>query len=377
MVTPLAGGDRIVVVGGGPAGLAVAIGAKLAGHEVVVLDRRQPPIDAACGEGIMPAGLAALDELGVDIAPEQERPFAGIRFLDGAVVAEGRFPGRPGLGIRRTVLHQAMVERAAAVGVELRWGVAVRGLLTDGVETDGGAVRGRWLVGADGRNSQLRQWAGLARPAGRNNRFGVRRHFRVRPWSDLVEVHWVDGAEAYVTPVAAEQVGVALLAPGGDLRFDQLLARFPALVERLGAAEADSQARGAGPFDQGCRAVARGRLGLVGAAAACLDAISGEGLTLALLEARALVAALGRGDLRSYVAAHRAGVRQPRRLTALLVLLAAHPRLRRRVVARLAAELPLMSRYLAFAAAGGSARLFGSDGLAALVVATLAGAPAR
>ena len=43
-------------------------------------------------------------------------------------VAEGFFPGEPGLGLRRVELHRALVDRAEAVGVDLRWGTKVTGL---------------------------------------------------------------------------------------------------------------------------------------------------------------------------------------------------------------------------------------------------------
>jgi len=55
----------VFVIGGGPAGLAAAIAARRAGFDVVVADRSQPPIDKACGEGLMPDGLSALQRLGV------------------------------------------------------------------------------------------------------------------------------------------------------------------------------------------------------------------------------------------------------------------------------------------------------------------------
>ena len=54
----------VVVVGGGPAGLAAAIAARLAGLETTVVERALPPIDKPCGEGIMPDGVAILERLG-------------------------------------------------------------------------------------------------------------------------------------------------------------------------------------------------------------------------------------------------------------------------------------------------------------------------
>ena len=65
----------VFVVGGGPAGLAAAIAARQRGFEVVVADSAQPPIDKACGEGLMPDGVAALARLGVAATSATASPF--------------------------------------------------------------------------------------------------------------------------------------------------------------------------------------------------------------------------------------------------------------------------------------------------------------
>ena len=57
----------LLVIGGGPAGLATAIEAQLAGIDTLLIDRRKPPIDVACGEGLMPAGVDGLLRLGVEL----------------------------------------------------------------------------------------------------------------------------------------------------------------------------------------------------------------------------------------------------------------------------------------------------------------------
>ncbi len=336
----------LVIVGGGPAGLAAAIGARLQGLTAAVIDRRHPPIDCACGEGIMPDGIARLHSLGVTPPPEGSAPFRGIRYIDGDTVAEALLPGAAGYGIRRTHLHRALVDRAEAVGVDLRWDTKVTGLGSDHVESSGGSVFGRFLIGADGRLSRVRMWAGLDRGPARGARFGVRRHFRITPWTDLVEVHWVDGCEAYVTPVGPGTIGVALLWPRRAASFDQLLALFPRLSDRLRGAPVESSDRGAGPLEQRCRAVVRGNLALLGDASGSLDAITGEGLTLAFHQAHALVAAVRAGDLRPYSAAHRQLRRDARFLTGLVLFAEGRPRLRRRMVRALAADPLLFSRFL-------------------------------
>jgi menaquinone-9 beta-reductase len=336
----------LLVVGGGPAGLATAIRARQAGLAVTLLDRSpHPPLDKACGEGLMPDAVARLAEIGV--RPEG-RPFRGIRYVDGGLAAEGEFPGgAAGLGVRRTVLHEALVRRAEEAGVDLRWGTAALGLSpAGGVVTDGGTMPARWVVGADGLLSRVRRWAELDAGAGPHRRFGVRRHFAVEPWSDLVEVHWGQACEAYVTPVGDRRIGVAFLWSGGKRRFDDLLAGFPELAERLAGAPEASRDRGAGPFDQRVRGVVRGNLALVGDAAGYLDAITGEGLAVALHGSAALVAAILAGDLSRYAAAHRRIHRLPDAMTSLVLALERRPRLRRRAIRALAADPALFSRLL-------------------------------
>jgi hypothetical protein len=103
----------VFIVGGGPAGLATGIALRQRRLSVVVADLARPPIDKACGEGLMPQTVAELKGLGVALGPSQAVSFRGIRFIGEGRVAEGAFPQGYGLGIRRTTLHQALVERAA------------------------------------------------------------------------------------------------------------------------------------------------------------------------------------------------------------------------------------------------------------------------
>jgi flavin-dependent dehydrogenase len=431
----------LLVIGGGPAGLATAIRARLAGLSARVIERARPPIDKACGEGLMPDAVARLAELGVELAPQDCCRFRGIRYLDGEmsqVVAEGIFPRAGGLGVRRLRLHQALASRAAELGVELCWGVTAQGLapaagagpaaawlpLARGAYTDAAGLEvaaARWVVGADGLHSRVRLWAGLEGPPARCRRFGVRRHFACHPWSDMVEVYWGPGCEAYVTPVGPEEVGVAMLwnddrddrGDRGDRRergyrgnrddrghrddqrqrssegrpgFDRVLARFPALQARLAGAPPASRDRGAGPLLQQVRGVCRGNVALVGDASGYVDAITGEGLAVALHQSAVLIEALCPGgrtapadageprrhaavhrELRHYAAAHRRIGRLPGNMTSLMLAIERRPWLRRRAVRALAAEPALFSRLLGIHARTLPPARLGLDGALRLV----------
>jgi len=358
----------LVVVGGGPAGLATALAARQRGLVPLVLERQRPPIDKACGEGIMPDGVAALRRLGVE---PPGLPFRGIRYLDESSRAEGPFPFGPGFAVRRTALHAAMVEAAARAGIEVRWGTRVESVGIDGsVRTGEETLQARWVVGADGLRSRVRRWAGIARRPPRHRRFGVRRHYRIAPWTDLVEVHWRDGVEAYVSPVADDEVGIAMLWGGGG-DFDALLARFPALAARVATAPAVSRDRGAGPFPQRARRLVRGRVVLVGDAGGYLDAITGEGLGLAFQQAEALADALVDGDLQSYVRTCRRLARLADAFTETLLFCERRRWLRRRMVRELARRPELFSRLLGAHARQLPLRRVGARAMGALLLGVL------
>ncbi|MEN3537238.1 NAD(P)/FAD-dependent oxidoreductase [Microbispora sp. ZYX-F-249] len=309
----------VLVAGGGPAGLATAVHAALAGMEAVVVEPRPVPVDKACGEGLMPSGAAALADLGV--AMPDGRPFLGIRYVDGRHRVQAEFRDGPGLGVRRTALHAALALRARELGVRVvpgrvevphAAGEAVR------VELTGGAVLGaRWLVAADGLHSPIRARLGLELPAAGPRRYGLRRHYRVAPWTDFVEVHWAPGGEAYVTPVGDDLVGVAVLS-GERRTYDEHLAEFPGLLARLDGPPV-TPVRGAGPLRQRVRRRVAGRVLLVGDAAGYVDALTGEGISLALLSARALVGCLRAGRPEDYEIAWRRLSWRSRLLTAALV----------------------------------------------------------
>src|SRR5258708_72058 len=190
----------VLVIGGGPAGLAAAIAIRLKGFDVTVVDAARPPIDKACGEGIPPAGVEVLQRLGLRLSAGAF-PLRGIRFLDRGASVEASFPFGPGLALRRIRLHQLFVNRAEELGVRLLWGTRISDTST--------LPACRWLVGADGQNSCVRHAAGLDAARTESFRFGFRQHYRISPWTDFVEVHWGSRCQVYVTPVSDDEIRLA------------------------------------------------------------------------------------------------------------------------------------------------------------------------
>ncbi len=325
----------VLVAGGGPAGLAAAIHAANAGLHVGLVEPRAGTIDKACGEGLMPPALRALDALGA--RPDAGYPFAGIRYLQGAWATEARCPGGAhGLGVRRLALHDGLRARAAAVGVTFVEG-RIAAVEQDEQGIRAGGHRARWLIAADGLASPLRRRMGLDLPARAAPRIGLRRHFAVAPWSPYVEVWWGPSVEAYVTPVSPTEVGVAVLADArvgagleAERRFAHLLEQVPALRDRL--SDPTSALRGAGPFERRVRRRVEGRVLFVGDSAGYLDPITGEGIRLGFDTAAAAVAALRDERPERYEADWWRITRSYRVLTGGLLRLAGQPRLRRLIV---------------------------------------------
>ena len=342
----------VFIAGGGPAGLAAAIAAAQRGFSVMVADAAQPPIDKACGEGIMPEGVEALAALGVDLSAAVAAPLEGIRFLDDTREVCANFPQGTGLGVRRTALHAALVAQAERAGVRLAWGTRVEAIRQGAAVAGGSTVRCRFVVCADGLNSSLRQMAGLGPAKARRRRFGFRSHYRVPPWSPYVEVCWGDCGQIYITPVSAGEICVALLTSNPHARLETVLPAFPVLQERLQHAEGDERRMGGITATSRLRAVTRGRIAVVGDASGSADAITGDGLSLSFQQAIALAEAMAAGNLDGYQRAHERISRLPRAMGELLLLLDGHPRLRRRAFAVFAQSPELFARLLALHTGG-------------------------
>lgn len=338
----------VAVIGGGPAGLASAIETTNLGFRTVVLEARNPPIDKACGEGLMPDAIKRLARIGISIEPDERGPFQGIEFSDDCSRVAAQFPCGDGWGVRRTTLHRLLAARAEAIGVNLLWGTPVRTIEGHDVICRKLTLQARWIIGADGLHSNVRRWAGLDRYLWSRERVAFRRHFQIRPFSPYVQVIWGEAGQCYVTPVGPAEMSIAVIANTRNVGYEKLLSCFPTINGRLPASSATGTMRGSLTASRRLRRVSTGHFALVGDASGSVDAITGEGICLALQQAEAIGTAIQAGDLGTYGRKHAAIMRRPALMASILCALSRNHGLRSRAIRALSDDRQLFERMLAF-----------------------------
>lgn len=316
-----------LIVGGGPAGLAAAVALRKKGVDCVVAEAMSPTIDKACGEGLMPDALSALQSLGVPITEDDGYPFQGIRFANAAHQVDALFTEGHGIGVRRVRLHQRLAEHASSAGVNILWNSRIKLIDHHAASINGAQINFRWLIGADGQGSTVRRWAGLDRTRTKRLRYGFRRHYQVKPWSEFVEVHWSRHGQLYITPVSSDCLCVVFVT--ADLKRDRsdIIAGFPEVARRLRGVPILSQQRGAVSATRKLYVVADETVALIGDASGSTDAITGEGLAMSFRQALPLAEAIQAGSLEPYRRAHERIGRLPHTMGSLMLNLDRWPAL--------------------------------------------------
>jgi menaquinone-9 beta-reductase len=366
----------VLIIGGGPAGLSAAIVCARNGLKTILVEKKRFPVDKACGEGLMPAGVQSLISLGASkyLSSKDYQPFSGVLYrLEGEPPAAGLFESGEGWGIRRTALSNALF-RAAKEHQSLSFlegePAAPHHLDRKQITVTVGDmhITPRLLIGADGRSSRVRKWAELAGKSQYPFRWGAVQHFPVKPWSRMVEVYWGNGVEAYITPVSSGEISLAFLwdrrriskvYAKGSL-FKSFLESFPTLKNRLGGVEPTSPIMAAGPLEQKTTAVVSDQILLTGDAAGYLDAITGEGISLALSSAFAIEeyvvplfttktmkkSHIKKEDLTGYEEAYKKIVKPYQQTTRLALILARNPAIQKFSIRTLRKRPQLFQHFL-------------------------------
>jgi flavin-dependent dehydrogenase len=278
----------VAIAGGGPAGAALAIELGRRGVRVTLYEKARFPRLKACGEGLLPHGVAALTAIaGVPEAPRVR----GLRFVVGSASTNADFPEGFGLVVRRDRFDAWLFEKAAATpNVDARMGTPYR---SEGE---------RFIVGADGRHSRFHRRLEARRP--RHTRVGLSAHvIGLEGVTDRVEVFFHREGELYVAPTGGGETLVAALFHQARFRRDgitHLLNTIPGVRDRARGVEFTTPVLAASPLGLRVSRLIDRDLLLIGDAAGAPDPITGDGIAMAMASVEPAAAAIVSGDLASY-----------------------------------------------------------------------------
>jgi flavin-dependent dehydrogenase len=309
----LAGEDvtrGVLVVGGGPAGAALATLLARAGRQTVLIEREARAHDKVCGEFISGEAAAYLRDLGLDLPALGAAAIDKVRLAARGAPAEAALPF-PAFSLSRRRLDEALLALAAEADVEVRRGVKAKGLVRSAAgwraNLEGGEeIEATAAFLATGKHDLK----GLRRPKGLHGGLvGFKMHFRPAPSqaeaiAGAVELHLFPGGYAGLEPIEDGLVNLCLVADR------KIVAKgaFPVLLRSIRAAcpVLDRRLAGAQPLwprplaisaiPYGHVAKSDDGLWRLGDQAAVIPSFAGDGLGIALHSAHAAAAAYLAGE---------------------------------------------------------------------------------
>jgi flavin-dependent dehydrogenase len=296
-----------LIVGGGPAGSAAAIGLARAGLEAELIERTEGPHDVVCGGFLGWDALAALERLGVDPCSLGARPIRRLRLISAKREVEVELP-RLAAGLSRRILDEALLSAAGEAGVTVGRGRSVRAAdlagrrvrLDDKEEIESGS-----LVLATGKH-ELR---GAGRAVDISTRpLGLRTSLLPSPvlgaaLDGVIELHLYDGGYAGLLIQEDGSANLCLSASRDRLKeaggIEPLVARLaeelPSLAERLAEGRASEWSAVSGvPYGWRATETADG-VYRIGDQASVIASLAGDGIAIALESGAAAARAIAAG----------------------------------------------------------------------------------
>ncbi len=308
----------VAIVGGGPAGSALAIRLARSGIATTLIERRSAPTWHACGVFSSPLTRGHLAELGMSATEiaALNRPIAALDLeTTRGVRCRIEYESGPACGFDRLALETTLLERARAAGATVMTGTVVRNVelsthegersrlqLSSVAAHDAGAseqpstVTARLVVGADGSSSVVARAAGVYRVHRLLDRSGITFH---RVDSGAPDDHvpmagrfvFDDGWYVGIAPVPAGRVNIGIVVRAvRDQRpaetAEHVISSIPGPAGGWMTAPTLDRVAVAGRLEHHAARVAGRTWLLVGDSIGFIDPLTGEGLLRAFQSAR-------------------------------------------------------------------------------------------
>ena len=322
------------MVGGGPAGAAAGYWLAKAGHDVVVIERKEMPREKTCGDGLTPRAVHQLEDMGLGAELSRFHRYDGLRACAHGIALELAWPEHPvfpsyGYVVRRRDLDLMVASHASAAGATVQTGAEataplvedgfVRGALVRSKATGKvSEVRARYVVVADGANSRFGRGLGASRNRAFPQGMAIRGYYEsplhAEPWIEsALDVRSRSGASlpgyGWIFPVGdgTINVGIGLLSTFRDWKsvntsqlMDEFAATAPAYWEISPERSCGAPTGGRLPMGGSVTPNVGPTWVLVGDAAGTINPFNGEGIDYAYetgrLAASLLSEALATGD---------------------------------------------------------------------------------
>jgi flavin-dependent dehydrogenase len=365
----------IVVLGAGPAGIAISILMANKGYAVEILDPATFPRKKICGEFLNPQAVRWLQKhnLHESLLSLEPYPIYGMKIFDSngnSFTGHYRsFRGVSGYAVMREAFDTLLVGYARKLGIQIHEAHRAQRLIFDGdhvkgirgINADGEPFEmyGKILIGADGRNNLVGRTFGWVRGIRNLRKYAFQTYFEGLPdLSTFGEVHLVRGGYVGIAPLNEKVANVALVIdeedyPGGDvdpLAFLQERIDESHLASRFRSLKTPTSILSAGPLayetvhTSGCHTM------LVGDTCGFIDPFTGEGINYALVSADLASEVLDRAFqsqqfddqfLRTYDVERRKMFSSKHALNRLFQFAIPHPRISQMLIRRFSRNLDL------------------------------------
>ena len=229
MSNKLSGDDTVLIVGGGLAGLSLAILLAQKGYGVHLWEKGQYPRHKVCGEYISTESLPFLKRVGL----EEELP-KWPHIQQFYLTSEHGYSGTctldtGGVGVSRYHLDHLLYQKAKSLGVQVNMNKGCKNISWEDkasrywVKPNKGVEQNfKLVIGSFGRNNGLLPLAPTSKKY-----LGVKYHIAEGPAVNTIEMHHFEGGYCGVSAVEGQQYCLCYLVDA------QQLQRFKGDIERL------------------------------------------------------------------------------------------------------------------------------------------------